>query len=536
MGATVKICRVVVENSRRVPDLDVEVRRHLVVVGPNDVGKSSLLRSLDILFRAPLAEVYRWGRDIVRDSASPMVVRVTFEDLNEGDRSAFADEIELLPDAESSQLVGRLTLQLAVHVNPEDPDDLVAERRAVKEGAGYPVSTTQLRALGWSYMRATRTADVELEGRAGAARRILRDAELGTDAELMREAAAEFDRTLNSAKSVQQLRELIESSLGDLLPNDSTRGVALGLANLDEDEVLRAVELQLRQDGATRSIGDQSDGLRALTTIALHRLSRSSTQLFGIDEPESHLHPASQASIGRALSEGTAQSLLATHSPEILAAFQPSDVLVLTRSVARQCRDLSLDADWRTLIKHWMGPTLVPLTAEEVLLVEGVSDRIILESAARALGAPLEKDSRSVVVVFGAPGFKPALRLFGNRGFGLAVRVLVDELELPIAREAMGIDESGEVPDTVSVCAPDLEAECVSGLGVERHAQLLVESGHYTEEYLLGRLGVDDLVDVAESTYLSICTDKVRIAAALSACMTEADALKLGTITTFLRT
>lgn len=41
-----RLTRFKVENHRRLADLDIEVRDHLVLVGANDVGKSSLLRCL----------------------------------------------------------------------------------------------------------------------------------------------------------------------------------------------------------------------------------------------------------------------------------------------------------------------------------------------------------------------------------------------------------------------------------------------------------------------------------------------------------
>ena len=44
-----RLTRLKVENHKRLADLDIVVRDHLVLVGANDVGKSSLLRCLDLL-------------------------------------------------------------------------------------------------------------------------------------------------------------------------------------------------------------------------------------------------------------------------------------------------------------------------------------------------------------------------------------------------------------------------------------------------------------------------------------------------------
>ena len=53
-----RLTRFKVENHRRLADLDIEVRDHLVLVGANDVGKSSLLRCLDLLLGASTCLLY----------------------------------------------------------------------------------------------------------------------------------------------------------------------------------------------------------------------------------------------------------------------------------------------------------------------------------------------------------------------------------------------------------------------------------------------------------------------------------------------
>lgn len=53
-----RLTRLKVENHKRLADLEIEVRDHLVLVGANDVGKSSLLRCLDLLLGASTAQLY----------------------------------------------------------------------------------------------------------------------------------------------------------------------------------------------------------------------------------------------------------------------------------------------------------------------------------------------------------------------------------------------------------------------------------------------------------------------------------------------
>jgi len=68
---------------------------------------------------------------------------------------------------------------------------------------------------------------------------------------------------------------------------------------------------------------DQSDGTRALFAMAMYDLVSASANIVGIDEPEIHLHPTSKRTLAKLLQEGSNQKILATHSSDIVSAFDP---------------------------------------------------------------------------------------------------------------------------------------------------------------------------------------------------------------------
>lgn len=45
---TMRVSKLRIENHNRLADVEIEVRDHLVLVGANDVGKSSVLRCLQL--------------------------------------------------------------------------------------------------------------------------------------------------------------------------------------------------------------------------------------------------------------------------------------------------------------------------------------------------------------------------------------------------------------------------------------------------------------------------------------------------------
>ena len=513
-----KIDRLRIGNCARLPDLDIAVRRHLVLVGPNDGGKTSVLRCLDAVLRAPLSELYRWAPDLIRDGKEPMTVEVELCGFDDDDRASFCDEIELRSQG-GDEFEERLTIRLEVGAVADDADDAVIERRAIKEGVRSPLRSAQLRALGWSYLRALRSADAELGGRGGAVRALLREIDLGPDEVELRQAIEDFDSALSAATSLRKLRGDVAAALNDVYPFAVTEDdVSVSLPRDDEDDLLEGVTLQVARGATQTGLGDQSDGLRAMSTVAMHRLARRSARIAAVDEPEIHLHPRSQALIGRVLASSTSQVAVATHSPAVLASFSPSDVVVIRADQAVQVTDHSLDDDWRFLGHHWLDATLEPLTAVAVVLVEGVSDRILTHAVAEAMDFPLDRLGVSVVAVHGATSFKPVIRLFGPTGFRIPLHTLVDDVETPIVAKALGCEVGELNANGVVVCNPDLEEECVRGLGVQRHADLLTLSGLYEMAHIRAACGNAPSIDAIDATlYVEFCRgDKVRIAAALA--------------------
>jgi hypothetical protein len=107
-----------------------------------------------------------------------------------------------------------------------------------------------------------------------------------------------------------------------------------------------------------------------------------------------------------------------------------------------------------------------------VILVEGVSDQIAIETLARAEGRDLEA---AVVPIGGAHAFGQFLDRFGPAGAGLRVVVLCDADEEPVIRRAVA--RAGvEVP--VFVCEADLEDELIRAVTPDRVQDLLDVHGN----------------------------------------------------------
>lgn len=109
-----------------------------------------------------------------------------------------------------------------------------------------------------------------------------------------------------------------------------------------------------------------------------------------------------------------------------------------------------------------------------VVLVEGISDQVAIETLAPRLGRDLAAEGVTVVAMGGATSIRRFLGLFGPRGLGLRLAGLCDAGEEGLVRRALeragmgpGLDREGMAGIGFFVCERDLEEELIRAVGVE---------------------------------------------------------------------
>ena len=123
-------------------------------------------------------------------------------------------------------------------------------------------------------------------------------------------------------------------------------------------------------------------------------------------------------------------------------------------------------------------------TVRAVILVEGVSDRLALESLASRYGRDLSAEGLSVVAIGGAMNIGRFLDRFGPRGLDVTVAGLYDAAEEPDIRrglERAGFAPGGSRADLERLgfyaCVEDLEDELIRALGPDSVLALVESRG-----------------------------------------------------------
>ena len=111
--------------------------------------------------------------------------------------------------------------------------------------------------------------------------------------------------------------------------------------------------------------------------------------------------------------------------------------------------------------------------ARAIVLVEGISDQIALETLAARRGRDLDSEGVAIVPIGGAQAIGRALERFGPRGLDVELAGLCDAAEEGEFRRALeraglgsGLDRAGMEALGFYVCTVDLEAELIRALGV----------------------------------------------------------------------
>lgn len=378
------------------------VKQSTILVGPNNEGKSNILRalvtSLEVLgtfggkrisggrLRAYFfegRESYQWLNDYP----------VSLQESQTNGESIFDLEFRLAPQEidefyteVGSNLNGTLPIQLSL--GRKEPGF-----RVVKKGPGGPALSKKAEAIAnfvakrinINYIPAVRTAEAAEEIVSRMVDRALSAVE--------KDPA--YQKALTEVSKLQQplldsISEGIRVTLKEFLPNVKHVKVAIP-AEARYRALRRACEIVV-DDGTPTQLSRKGDGVQSLAALSLMRqvsdFSATGKQLIlAIEEPESHLHPNAIHQLKDVLTDiaRTNQVIMTTHCPLFVDRTSIKSNIVVHNNKAAPARDVK---QLRTVLGVRASDNLQH--AELILIVEGEEDR-------RAMRALLGHHSKALL-------------------------------------------------------------------------------------------------------------------------------------------
>jgi len=375
----------------------LQLGNYTVLVGPNNEGKSNLLKAivlgLTLLTRGRARIGARWGTtryyrsgfDFDYDWERDFPVSLQVD--TPGGRSEFTlefslDEAELLAFRKKvgANLSSNLKVKLLFGQDDVGFEVLIQgpAKRAFNQRRPEIAEFIRER-ISAQYISAVRPSDM-----AGSI----------VDGVIERELA-----TLEEDKSYQQLLDQLENLQQPILSKiaerlkESIAEFVLGIRGVQlvpEGGLGRAIRRSYRvmiDDGVMTDLSLKGDGVISLTTIALMRFASqeslgSRSLVLSIEEPESHLHPRSIHAVRQVLKDISAQHqvIITTHSPLLVEREAIRQNVLVLHGKARRARKID---DIREALGIQLSDNLVG--AYLVLMVEGEEDKDIIETWLRSL-------------------------------------------------------------------------------------------------------------------------------------------------------
>lgn len=418
-----------IRNFRGVREGHVRLGKHTIVIGANNVGKTTLIEAVALLFGRDRLVRELTEHDFTGSSPEPtdrILLVATISGFNTENPNDHLDwfrdgrgipkyldlktgDVHTTRDDERWMLCCQIAFQarfdretLSVETARYFHDDDAGLDVFATDGhVGVPVKLLQR--IGFFLVRASRTWDGVISFGSELFRRTVVAAE-GQPASAV---LAERDRLRNPDKPIEEddrLRPLvkrIDADMSRFLPHGPR--LRLNVTATDSKGVLDSVVAHFRFDddpaAAAIPAARQGSGLISLQGLLLllqlgrARIEAGEGFLMALEEPELHIPPASQGRLMRRIQALSRQTIITTHAPGVAATTDPTALLVLRNDSGQLSAEPLLKQSLKDDAPNWLRrfflggrqAVIAALMHESLLIPEGRSEYELLRAITCAL-------------------------------------------------------------------------------------------------------------------------------------------------------
>lgn len=423
-----KISRLIISNFRGVRQGNVLFPDHAVLIGDNNIGKTTVLEALDLtlgpdrLNRVPPIDEHDFylGQYLLPPTAKPeandavdgnadaaavmtapeITIEATISDLSAEQTARFADYIEFwdtnanaiapaatLLDVDGQQIKEAIRVTFKGRYDLED-DDFVGQtffsRSLVESAKGVVFGKKDKQMCGFLLLRTQRTGTRALSLERGSLLDIvLRLKEVrprmweDTISQLAEQTVA-----ANPELGLSGILESIGKSLQKYVPKEWGVAPHLKISNLTREHLRKVITAFIATGDGQHAAPYFRQGTGTINMLVLALLSQiaegKQNVIFAMEEPEIAIPPYAQKRIIHEVRKLASQTIFTSHSPYVLEEFGPGETLVLRRDAKGRLAHSDVILPESVKLKRYQQEFRTRfcegLLARRVLIAEGATE------------------------------------------------------------------------------------------------------------------------------------------------------------------
>lgn len=442
-----QVSRLIVNNFRGISHADILLPKHTVLIGDNNVGKTTILEAINLVLgpdrlnRFPPIDEHDFFRgmyitkivceekgegddsqDFEEDGEGPkcsveatesiqIVIEVTITDLNEEQKARFGDYLEFWnsegnelyidpdPGGVDGELISEaLRVSFIGSYDPEEDDfegKTFFTRSLTESDKPQLFKKKDKQKCGFLYLRSRRTGSRALSLERGSLLDIiLRLKELRPQL---------WEATLNDlfscpvacdpALGISTVLESINAALAKYVPKEWGAAPQLKVSNMTREHLRKVITAFIATGKDDHVAPFYRQGTGTINILVLAMLSQIAQDkqnvIFAMEEPETAIPPYAQKQIVHEVQKLSSQTIFTSHSPYVLEEFSPKATVVLSGDNHGQLYQLSINLPESVKPKRYRQEFRTRfcegLLARRILIAEGATEAASVPAVSRRL-------------------------------------------------------------------------------------------------------------------------------------------------------